>query len=357
MKAVRWTNVFRYLVFLTIFLVASSGNAQQLQGVSKTRDEAVKFFKGKMITFIVGSRAGGSYDEVGRALSEFLGKYTGATVVLKNVEGGGGIQGANVVYTSNPDGLTMGIISAGTIQAQTLEGKGVKFDLRKYTWFGRTLTTPDCTVVSAKSKIKTVEDLLSAKSFKEGNTGAGSIGFLKTVLRAEAIGWNAEMVSGYANTSEMLLALIRGEIDVVATSWDTVGPFVKSGEALPVLTAVGLPDYPGVRVLSKIPAVVKRLSPMGKEFLNLEAQIGVSGLGRMVAGPPAIPTDRAEYLQEVIQTKILTDPDFVSRVRKMGDYTVAPLSGNNTLKEIVSLINVVDKYRNVIEDGLKKRQR
>jgi tripartite-type tricarboxylate transporter receptor subunit TctC len=359
MRTMLWTKALRYLGLLTIFLIASSGNAQQPQVGSEKRDDVTKFFKGKIITFIVGSRAGGSYDMLGRMLAESLGKYTGATVIVKNVEGGGGIQGANMVYSSNPDGLSMGIINAGLLQTQTLEGKGVKFDLGKYTWFGRVIIQADGTVVGAKSKYKSVEELLSAKGFKEGNAGAGSTGYFKSVLRAEAIGWNAEMVSGYANTSEMLLALIRGEIDVVATTWDVIHPFVKSGEVIPILTSSenGIPGYPEVRTLSKIPVVTKRLSERGKELLDLEARIGADGLGRIVAGPPGIPPDRAGYLEEMIQKKILTDPEFIKKTGKMGEYTIGPLSGSDTLRDIKRLISIIEKHRSVIEEGLKRRQR
>ena len=155
MKIMPWARAMMCLVFLTVFLIASSVSAQQPGAGSEKKEETAKFYKGKIITFIVGSRAGGSYDTVGRILSEYLIKYTGATVIVKNVEGGGGIQGANTIYNSKPDGLTIGIVSAGMMQAQTLEGKGVKFDLKKLTWLGRTLTTPDCAVASAKSKLKT----------------------------------------------------------------------------------------------------------------------------------------------------------------------------------------------------------
>ena len=359
MKIMPWARAMRCLVFLTVFLIASSVSAQQPGAGSEKKEETSKFYKGKIITFIVGSRAGGSYDTVGRILSEYLIKYTGATVIVKNVEGGGGIQGANTIYNSKPDGLTIGIVSAGMMQAQTLEGKGVKFDLKKLTWLGRTLTTPDCAVASAKSKLKTAEDLISAKSFKEGNAGAGSIGYLKSVLRSEAVGWNAEMVSGYANTSEMLLALIRGEVDVVSTTWDTIEPFAKSKEVVPLYAEGPTPitGFPEIRILTEIPAVKNRLSERGKDLLYLNAQIGADGLGRMVAASPGIPSDRAAYLEEVIQKKILADPDFISRLQKGNQYTVSPLSGSDTLKEIQRLIGIIEKYRSVIEEGLKKRQR
>lgn len=359
MRGMAWTRVLKCLCFVIVLLWASAGNGQQPRPGADTRNEARDFFKGKIMTFVVGSRAGGSYDLMGRVLAESLGKYTGATVVVKNVEGGGGIQGANMVYSSNPDGLTLGVINAGLLQTQTLQGKGVKFDLGKFTWYGRVIIQSDATVVGAKGKYKSVEDLLSASSFKEGNAGAGSTGYFKSVLRAEAIGWNAEMVSGYANTSEMLLALIRGEIDVVATTWDVIHPFAKSGEVIPIVTSSdnGIPDYPGIRTLSKIPAVTKRLSERGKELLELDARIGADGLGRIIAGPPGISPDRAAYLEETIQKRVLTDPDFIKKTEKMGEYTVGPLSGSETLREIKRLISIIEKHKALIEEGLKKRQR
>ena len=80
-------------------------------------------------------------------------------------------------------------------------------------------------------------------------------------------------------------------------------------------------------------------------------------MGRIIAGPPGISLDRAAYLEETIQKRVLTDPDFIKKTEKMGEYTVGPLSGSETLREIKRLISIIEKHKAVIEEGLRKRQR
>src|SRR6267154_2188980 len=65
-------------------------------------------FKDKTISYIVATGAGGGYDAYGRLIGRFLQKHLpGSRVIVRNVPGAGHIVGANTLYTSRPDGLTI----------------------------------------------------------------------------------------------------------------------------------------------------------------------------------------------------------------------------------------------------------
>ena len=53
------------------------------------------WLKGQTVHFIVGYSAGGGYDTYARMLAPFFEKHTGATVVVENKPGGGGMTATN----------------------------------------------------------------------------------------------------------------------------------------------------------------------------------------------------------------------------------------------------------------------
>ena len=101
-------------------------------------DEATDYFKGKTVTYIVATAAGGGYDTYGRLVAEYMQKHLpGSTFVVKNVPGAGTLIGANLIYASKPDGLTFGTFNTGLIYSQIVKNEGVKFDLTKMSWIGK----------------------------------------------------------------------------------------------------------------------------------------------------------------------------------------------------------------------------
>ena len=45
--------------------------------------------------------------------------------------------GANTLYASKPDGLTIGTFNTGLIYDQLMQREGVLFDLKKFSWIGK----------------------------------------------------------------------------------------------------------------------------------------------------------------------------------------------------------------------------
>src|SRR5262249_7502612 len=94
-----------------------------------TAETPTEVFTGKTMTYIGGGGAGGSYDFYGRLVARYMEPtLPGVTMVVKNVQAAGGIAGANAIYASKPDGLTIGTSNTGLIYGQIAESKGIKFD-------------------------------------------------------------------------------------------------------------------------------------------------------------------------------------------------------------------------------------
>jgi len=110
-----------------------------------------EYYKGKTVTYIVATKPGGGYDTYGRLIAKYLEKHLpGSEFVVKNIPGAGHIVGANTLYASKPDGLTIGTFNTGLVYAQILEREGVKFDLRKMNWIGKAAADPRAFLLGRK---------------------------------------------------------------------------------------------------------------------------------------------------------------------------------------------------------------
>ena len=81
-------------------------------------------------------------------------------------------------------------------------------------YIGRVAPNIDVGVASPKSGIKSFADV-RAKQYSVGASGGGSTTVLFPTAAAANAGANFKLVRGYAGTSEILLAMERGEVDIV----------------------------------------------------------------------------------------------------------------------------------------------
>ena len=100
------------------------------------------FYKGKSITFIIGSAAGGGYDTYSRLLASHIGQHLEGqpSVVAQNMPGAGSIRAANYLYNvARKDGTTIGMLDEAIYLNQILGTPELKIDATKFNWIGRIL--------------------------------------------------------------------------------------------------------------------------------------------------------------------------------------------------------------------------
>src|SRR3954469_839578 len=91
------------------------------------QDSEQAFFAGKTVRFVVGFGPGGGYDAYARMLAPYLSKNLGATVIVENRPGAGGLVALNGVYMAPPDGLTIMIVNGtGAAFSQLTDEKGAR---------------------------------------------------------------------------------------------------------------------------------------------------------------------------------------------------------------------------------------
>src|SRR3954465_1302822 len=161
-------------------------------------DTEADFFKGKTVNYIIATAPGGGYDYYGRLVAEYMQKHLpGSTFVVRNVPGAGHIVGANTIYASKADGLTIGTFNTGLIYNQLVGLDGLKADLTKMSWLGKASTDPRAVVISVNSPIKTFADLQASKEIIFSTSGVGSGGYAETKVLSEMLNLPITLATAY----------------------------------------------------------------------------------------------------------------------------------------------------------------
>ena len=269
------------------------------------------YFAGKTITYIVATSPGGGYDTYGRLIARYMQKYLpGSRIVVKNVPGAGNIIGANTIYASKADGLTIGMFNTGLIYDQLVGRKGVMFDLKKFSWIGKASFETRGVLLARNSGLKSFDDMVKSRApLKFATSGIGAASYFDTKILADALGLNIVTVNNFTgNEGEM--SMLRGEVAGQVGTIDSFDQFVKNGNGYVALALSGSEkELPGV------PRVDRYIrDDKGKKLIALLQ--GLSEMGRLTAGPPniapeALAAERAAFLQA------MKDPEFLSEAKKL----------------------------------------
>jgi len=270
-----------------------------------------EFFRGKTLTYIVSTNPGGGYDYYGRLMARYIEKHLPVSrVVVRNVPGAGHIIGANTIYTSRADGLTIGVFNTGLIYSQLLEAEGIRFDLNKMSWIGKMAGEGRTLILSKRSGLEDIDDLFAADEVLLAASGVGSAAYTETrilmrVLELE----NARLIPGFIG-SEIELSMLRGEVHGTLSVTSTQAPFVERGEAKYILAIAGMRS-----AIENVPQVRDFVrDPENLQLLSLVENM--AEMGRLTAGPPEIPAARLDALRQAFEAA-MSDPDLLAEAERM----------------------------------------
>lgn len=224
------------------------------------QDAVAAFYKGRQITVVIGSSAGGGYDTYGRLLSRHLGKHVSGNpgVVASNMPGAGSNAAANHIMSSAPkDGTFIAIVFASVIVEPLLGERGrQKFDASKIAFVGNANKEVFMCAVRAQSDIKTFQDMRRREVVTGASAAGGATADFPTMLNT-FMGTNIRIVRGYPGTREITLAVEKGEVEgACGLAWSTTSVqyprTLAEGQPLrlilqedmtghPVLNAAGIP--------------------------------------------------------------------------------------------------------------------
>jgi tripartite-type tricarboxylate transporter receptor subunit TctC len=309
-----------------------------------TLSHGADFYAGKTIRFIVGAPAGGGYDTYTRSIARHLGKHISGnpTMVVENMDGAGSLIAANYLFNkAEPDGLNVGVWISGQIIRGALGDKSIKFDGRKFGWIGAPSDgSPTCAVMGFTG-LKTWQDVVNAnRPIKMGGVRAGTAYTDVPTILNRVAETEFDVISGYAGTSPVRLALQRREVEGACLGWESMRVSNRAmldakgdDKLIPFITHKKVED-PEVKDLPLFTEVITgetNLATYKTWAASYEFQ-------RPFSLPPNTPKERLETLRKAFAAT-LQDPQFLAEAKKTKLY-VKPVSGEEIegyVKDIYSM--------------------
>lgn len=298
------------------------------------------FYKGKTVELIISTGAGGGLDTNGRIVARHLGKHIpgNPTIVAKNMPGGGHIRAANYVFSQAPkDGTTIGSFIPIFVMAQVLgRSKSIQFNPAEFQWLVSTSSSNSTVYVWHTTGVKRLEDA-TQRPVVMGGTGVGSYTVIYPTVLNSVLGTKFKLVTGYASTTEIAIALERGEVQGRAgNNFNSLivehAEWLKSGK-INLLAQVGLERD------KKFPKV-----PLITDFAKTDAQRAILRffstdivIGRPFVTSPGVPAERVAILRQAFD-RMLKDKAFLEETRK-ARVDIQPVGGVAIQKIVAEFMN------------------
>jgi tripartite-type tricarboxylate transporter receptor subunit TctC len=213
---------------------------------------AAKFYKGKIVTIVVGSSSGGGYDTYARLLAKHLSNHIpGApTVVVQNMPGAGSNIAATYVARIAPkDGTFIAAPYAAQPLEPILDDKAnLNYDPSRVSYLGTAATDVFLCVERSNGPIARFSEAFDTSIAMGGTAANGATGYLP-VLLDNVIGAKFKPVFGYPGTREITLAMEKGELaGMCGLNWTSINSeyadLYKTGKikVLAQENATGVPE-------------------------------------------------------------------------------------------------------------------
>jgi len=327
-------NSFRNLLSVGALAAAAAVTAGQPDAARAADD----YYKDKTIRFVVGFGAGGGYDAYSRMLAPHFAKELGASVVVENQPGAGGMRALNRFAILPDHGLAITIVNGtGAALQQLLELKGARYDLTKLKFLGIIDYSRWIFLVSPNSPYNTLADVMKAgKTISWGGSGKISGTSDGAAMTCYALKLNCKIVSGYKGSRAAALAVAQGEMDALYVSETSAYKYVQGKNAKAITTfnserSILFPDLP--TVLEQLP----NLTADQKWWIDYRNT--VESLGRILVAPPSTPKHLVDKLRAVTH-KILSDPKVVAegdKRKRYIKYIPADQAKKNVLKVLAAV--------------------
>jgi tripartite-type tricarboxylate transporter receptor subunit TctC len=195
------------------------------------------------VTMVVPFPAGGPIDFIGRLMAQKLSEQLGQQVIVENVGGAGGMNGAARVAKSPPDGSMFLFGNQGTHTfSQLLYKKPLYNAVADFAPVGVVVENVKFLAVRKDFPAKTLPEFIAYarannKSMQYGSAGIGSATHVTCVLLNHAIGVDVTHVP-YRGTGPALQDMIGGRIDYMCEVTSTGAPHVRADaiKALAILS-------------------------------------------------------------------------------------------------------------------------
>jgi len=288
---------------------------------------AAPFYRGKQVSMLIASGAGGGYDTYARTLARHMTKHIpgNPVIVPKNVPGAGGLIAANTLYNSSaPDGLTFAALTNGAAMDPLFGERAARFDAQKLNWIGSIGKLENICITWQGSPITRIEQAKTREVAVSASGAGGNSSIMPKILN-QFLGTKFKVIGGYAEGSGSTLALERGEVDgVCGLSYSTLKTMHADwfrDRKVNVIVQIGLQK---LRDLPDVPNALDLIANADDKKV-LELILIRQEMGRPFAMPPGVAADRVAILRAAFEAT-LKDPAFLADAARL-QMEIDPLTG------------------------------
>ena len=288
------------------------------------------------ISFVVPAKPGGGNDTQARILAPFIKKYLPkqVNIVIENQPAAGGKVAMLKVFEAKPNGYTIGILSAHGMSVLAVKGETGKIKLADLVYLCRVVHAPYMLTLSSRSRFKNIGEM-KGQQVKFGGT-ASSV--FQSAMLAQELGAKMVYVT-YDGVPEAAMAIMRGDVDVGFSNWDSGIKHVEASEGR--LKAVFIAAENRLPQLPNLPTVKEAGLAMQPEVLSVMATENV------VLAPAGLSPDVRETLERAVQ-KAVNDPEVEKQMRQ-ANYFVSPLSPKETKEGVLRVSSMYVKHKEIID--------
>ena len=292
--------------------------------------EAEDFYKGKLLTLVVGYASGGSYDISARLIARHLGRFIpgNPTVVVSNMPGAGSLRSVQYIERIAPrDGTVLEMFDFTEITNSLLTPDKVPIDFRQFQWIGS--ITQDVAVCYAWHGInaKSLAGMQRLPVIYMGRTNPGSSSDIEQKILRKLFRVNVHSVGGYNGSAEGFLAVERGELNGGCITWASLPPsWISQQKITPILriTSATAPDLP-----ANVPSAPDLLKDE-RDRNVLRVLTAAGELGKPLVLNKQVSAERVQILRAAFG-KMVKDKAFLADAEKLRE-VVTPTTGDAALR-------------------------
>jgi tripartite-type tricarboxylate transporter receptor subunit TctC len=315
-----------------LLLAASQPGAAQ--------DPVAEFYKGKTVTIMVGSSPGGGYDLYARLIARHFAKHVpgNPAVVVNNMPGAASnVLAAHIYNVGAKDGTVIGAIFVGAV-VEPLLGHKVRttHDTAKFNYIGNANKDVYVCLIRTDAPVKHFAEALT-REVVVGGTAEGASTHDFPMLLNNVLGAKLKIVTGYAGSREVNLAIERGEVQGgCGESWSSVAATYPSWFKDGKVKVLAQEDSEGH------PELNRQGVPLTRAFAKTEQQARILDLvysqtafGRPYVVAPEVPPERVAALRAAFMAT-MRDPELRAEAARM-QLDVMPVSGEDLQAMIARL--------------------
>jgi tripartite-type tricarboxylate transporter receptor subunit TctC len=315
----------RRLLLVTVAAIAAGAIDR-----APAQEANAQFFRGKQISLIVGSTAGGGYDIYARLLARHMPKYIPGkpVIVASNMPGAASNTAAAYIYNVAPkDGTVIGALqTAAVLDPLFGDPARMKHDASKFVYLGSATIDYYICIARADAAVKSFKDLLTRELIIGASQPGTSTRDFPALLNSMT-GAKFRIVSGYPGTREITLAIEKGEVQgLCGFSWSSMSAqhpdWLKSG-FIRVLAQEHDKGHPAINKMGVPLTVDFAKSPENRRIMELI--YSSETFGRPYMMPPGVPAERVALLRKAF-LETLRDSDLVAEAQNIG-LDLDPISG------------------------------